>query len=232
MRLNQDLIADILSIPEFDVESLLLEIKKIPIVEKYYLMSVGDWLGLTLQCHTRFVLQQFVKYFKHFPFSENFNRSDFILMLAFHDIGKPLAIVHGDKWKQHEYTVSILKEIQYDLAVSVQTLTEWICFLNGDPLGCYLRGRFNLEQSVEQFQMMVQNSNLEKKQFLNYLTVYYQVDAGAYTQDAGWKQVLDHLFEYQSSSGSFKYSKEKNRLLFSPDYEKRYESFYSSCISL
>ena len=59
----------------------------------------------------------------------------------------------------------------------------------------------------EQVKKMAQQSGLSLADYFDLLTIYYQVDAGSHTKDAGGLEALDYLFDFDH---------EKNEIRFAP----------------
>ncbi len=206
---------DALNESDFNPQKLMDVLKENPFLKEQFQGDVGVWGGLALEQHTLMVLRQFEKYFKDQVLPGNIDRSFFRLLLGIHDIGKPLALLAGDKWLQHKNTKLIIYNIRRILPLTDQEIDRMIAVLDGDPIGSYYRDRYNLEQSMEELQRMANAAQMRLDIFFDLLTIYFQVDAGAYTQDAGGKAVLDHLFEIDSTRGMYFFNKQEGRIQFS-----------------
>jgi len=137
--------------------------------------------------------------------SKNFFRT----FLALHDIGKSDAIKKsGDRKNQHRYTVEIMRHVLSQLDFSNQEINIALALVSGDVIGGYIRGRCNGKEATEELTKMADDAGLPFDDFLKLLLVFYQVDAGSYTRDAGGLKSLDHLFIF---------NREKEEMGFSLD---------------
>jgi hypothetical protein len=190
-----------------------------PVLKGIYSESVGLWEGYSLRRHTLMVLKQYMKYFgsRNLP---QIDKEPFFIILALHDIGKPLAISKGDKNLQHFYTKKIIQDVMVHLPFD---LKNYISLIDGDPIGEYFKGR-ELDETIEQIEKMAKASSFEKHLFFELLMTYYQSDAGSYTKDAGGEPSLEFLFR------NFEFNESKKRLWFAPYYENLFEKLEKNFI--
>lgn len=197
---------------------LIEALKDHPELKKAYEMDSGV-RGLTLEIHTLMVLSEFEKYFKHVRLPAGVTHAFFRLMLALHDIGKPAAHADGDKTKQHIYTQRILVQVAQDLPLNPRNVSLLMAFLSGDPIGYYLKGKTPVEMATRHIAGMAARSHLKLHDFFDLFTIYYQVDAGSYTQDAGFYKALEILFQYKYKHEKL-FDDRRGRLKFSNATEK------------
>ena len=209
----------------FSSQFLLDVLKENVQLRRNYSDSVGVWEGLSLEKHTLMVLNQFEKYFSDMILPGNFNQKLFRLMLALHDIGKPEALRQGDKWKQHRISTEIIQSLASYLPFSVKEVMDIITFVNGDPIGSYLRGRLSLEESINLIQYMNQKCSYDLNDFFNLMIIYYQVDAGSYTKDAGGLPILDSIFQKEETTGRFLLDVVRKRLIFASEVAEKFHRF-------
>jgi hypothetical protein len=89
-----------------------------------------------------------------------------------------------------------------------------------------------IQSTVQEIVDKAARAGIDPELYLYYQTVYFQVDASAYTYDARSESrraevVLDFLFDRNSGASSsdhslFSFSAEKARLLFAPELEAGY----------
>ncbi|TSC92671.1 MAG: Uncharacterized protein CEN89_539 [Candidatus Berkelbacteria bacterium Licking1014_7] len=161
--------------------------------------SIGVWEGYSLREHTLMVMKQFRKYFKGKPLPANIEEKKIEIILALHDIGKPRAISEKNKNKAYEYTSDIIEKVLSKLAFSREQIVLSTALINGDPIGSYLKGG-NITESAKKIINMAKSSGIQAKDFWQLLKIYYLVDAGSYTEDAGGKKSLDRLFSFDHDS--------------------------------
>jgi hypothetical protein len=190
------------------------EVMEIFGLESVWNGDVGVGEGYTLGRHTEMMMEQFWKYFREsFPEEEGMSRNLMEISLALHDIGKPQAVLTGDKGRQHKYTKEVLSSLLPKMGYSVNEVNMSIALIDGDPIGEYLQGK-SVENSFAEIVSRAQMSGLSLDYFLRILEIYYKADAGSYTADAGGQVSLDNLFVFQSETGSMR---------FSPQYEEKME---------
>ena len=209
-HIDREDLDNVLNAPDYTPEKLIELLKK----QYYYFYKhdSGVWEGYTIEQHTLMVLNQFEKYFGNKDLPAGFDKNIFRLILALHDIGKPSAIVNGGKQHQHKYTWKYVRNIFRHLNIDKRTSDIALTLVSGDPLGAFIKGHINKEETKRILEKMAARINLPASQFFELLIVYFKSDAGAYTENAGGLPSLDHLFDFD----------EKNRNLnFSPEVQAR-----------
>ena len=196
----------VLNNPEHTAEQIL------NLLERDFKIEMGSqvvyWEGYTLKQHTLMVMKQFRKYFsrKSLPVDTNF----FEFILALHDIGKP----KGGKTHQHAHTIEIVRPLLTQLKFRPEQIAFATSLLDGSPIGNFINARVDLDisEAAEKVIQMAKKSGLSLEQFWELLKIYYQVDAGSYTQDAGSHDgELDFLFTFD---------RDNERMSFSPTASK------------
>lgn len=177
-----------------------------------YAASAGVWEGYTIKQHTLMVMGQYEKYFVHNPLPANMDRNLFRTTLALHDIGKPEAIKMGGKHLQHEYTEPKMNSILSQLEFSQQEKDMALAVATGDPIGNSLKTG-DIEKSVEEIVQSARKANVPPEEFFDLLTVFYRCDAGSYTEDAGGKRSLDHLFEFDGEKRELRFAPHTNETI-------------------
>ncbi|UZJ63193.1 DUF4433 domain-containing protein [Sphingobacterium sp. KU25419] len=129
-----------------EIEHLFLILRQHPVLRYLYSQPIGGPDRLTLEEHTRNVIENYLEYFfgKQTLF---YTDNEFILFLAFHDIGKPIAIQKGNKEQQHVETIKILTDLKEMLPLDENSFYKFTGLVNGDPLGQYLN--INISEDFE-----------------------------------------------------------------------------------
>lgn len=179
-----------------------------------YATSVGVWEGYTLKQHTSMVLSQFEKYFSNSLQYTNIDKNFFKTFLALHDLGKPEAVRMGEKHLQYEHTKRIMNNILSELGYSRQEKALALALVSADPIGESIKanGR-NIEASAREIIKLAQAANIPTAKFFDLLTIYYRVDAGSYTEDAGGKRSLDILFEFDKERKQLRFAPQTNEVI-------------------
>jgi hypothetical protein len=172
-----------------------------------YSKGKGVHEGYSLKRHTLMVMEQFEKYFSSRELPAGINTGFFRLILALHDIGVPEAIRQtGDKRNQHTFTVKTMERVLDELNFSEEETSIALALVSADPIGAYIKGRKGGGKTVEKIARMAGGAGLPFYEFLELLIIFYQVDAGSYTEDAGGHKSLDHLFVFDSEKGQMDFS--------------------------
>ena len=170
-----------------------------------YASGVGVWEGYTLKDHTLMVLRQFEKYFSNKGIPVRINKNFFRVVLALHDIGKPKAISKGDKKKQYQYTKEIIMSVLQALDFKDKEINTAAALVSGDPIGEFIK-HGTLGESRKEIKKCARLAGQNVEQFFKLLEIYYKVDAGSYTKDAGGLKSLDHLFLFSPKKGTMDFS--------------------------
>jgi len=161
----------------------------------------------SIKRHSLMVMGQFEKYFSKSELPAGMNRSFFRTFLALHDIGKADAIKKtGNKHNQHRYTVAIMGSVLSQLDFSEQEVRIALALVSEDAIGGYIRGHCSGKEATEELEKMADDVGLPFYDFLKLILIFYQVDAGSYTEDAGGLKSLDHLFVFDTGKGRMDFS--------------------------
>lgn len=201
----------------FNPEKLILLLEKQ--YPNTYDQGVGVWEGYDLKKHTLMVMGQFEKYFDNQELPLGVDKNTFRLILALHDIGKPEAIAMGEKHLQHEYTPKYIQLLFKRLGIDEQHTKLALVLTSGDPIGPYLMNKKNYLETKNVIAEMANKANLQIDEFFELLCIYYKVDAGSYTKNAGGLESLDKLF---------KFDEEKWKLNFSDDIQEKINKLLTS----
>ncbi|PSK91586.1 DarT ssDNA thymidine ADP-ribosyltransferase family protein [Taibaiella chishuiensis] len=205
-----------------NIEVLLSILKQHPVLAYLYAQKVGGPDGLTLEQHTIAVLENYLNYFssKQKLFS---TEHEYLICLALHDIGKPVAIGLGNKDLQHQETLKIIDDIMPMLPYSEDSLEVAKKIIDGDPLGRYLNPHKsnNLTTTIQLLNEMAQSLNLELTELFPYITIFYQCDA------AGYQSLRDRIFLSDDVTGDLVFDNVKERLLFKGEVESNFAKLES-----
>ena len=161
----------------------------------------------SIKRHTLMVMGQFERYFSKNDFPAGVDKNFFRVFLALHDIGKPEAIKRtGDKHNQHRYTVEVMRHFLTQLDYNDQEIGIALALVSEDVIGNYIKGRYSGKKTTEELIQMSESTGLPFYDFLKLLLMFYQSDAGSYTEDAGGLKSLDHLFEFDRPKGRMDFS--------------------------
>ena len=84
----------------------------------------------------------------------------------------------------------------------------------------FFQNKISLDKSLEIILESRKRTNLCIKDYFRVLTIYYQVDTGSYTLDAGGLPYLESIFCYENANKT--YDLKRKLLQFSPNFEKKY----------
>lgn len=202
-----------------NIEALFDSLEAHPELGKLYSQSVGGNEWFSLKNHTMLVISQYLNYFYKRDLPKALPKSVFLLTLALHDIGKPIAIEKGNRGLQHHFTNKVINQIKDHLPFEVKDI---LAIVDGDPLGKYFTGT-SLEEVILEIIQMSDRSSLSLKDFFHLLVVYYQVDVGSYLLLKEGKEIFSNIFRSNVSFNS-----KKQRLWFSSKHEKMFNILESS----
>ena len=161
----------------------------------------------SIKRHTLMVMGQYEKYFTRNDLPAGVSKDFFRVFLALHDIGKPKAIKRtGDKHNQHRYTIEIMHHLFSQLNFSDPEINIALTLVSKDVIGGYIKCQYSGQRATEELKKMANTAGLSFLEFLKLLLIFYQVDAGSYTEDAGGKKSLDHLFIFDRKKGQMDFS--------------------------
>ena len=170
-----------------------------------YSSDVGVWEGYSLREHTLMVLRQYDKYFSSAELPTGLDKNFMRVLLALHDIGKPQAVKEGRKRDQHKFTLPVLQAELFRLGFSEREINIASALIEGDPIGDFVKGG-DLGETRDEIRKVAEKCSLPPDQAYNLLKVYYMSDASSYTLDAGGKESLDSLFEFDPQHNKIDFS--------------------------
>lgn len=152
-----------------------------------YPQGGGGWEGLTLEEHTMKVLTQSQKYIRRDEWtSELLSFEEFHMMLALHDIGKPLSVEFtGLSRDQKVYTPAIFQGVLEALAIDPQKITLMKSLVGSDILSAFIRRQdIPLEEIAQQLTAAAESVEANPKEYAKLRRLYQLCDSSSYTLDA------------------------------------------------
>lgn len=205
LSFSREELNEVLDSPDYTPKALLSLLEKD--LDKELNANSGVREKYSIKRHSLMVMGQFEKYFSKSELPAGVSKRLFRTFLALHDIGKSDAIRKtGDKHNQHRYTVEIMGSVLSQLGFSEQEVRISLALVSEDIIGGYIRGHYSAKGATEELSKMADNAGLPFYDFLKLLLVFYQSDAGSYTEDAGGLKSLDHLFVFNKGKGQMDFS--------------------------
>ncbi|MBF0253756.1 MAG: hypothetical protein HQL11_01340 [Candidatus Omnitrophica bacterium] len=166
-------------------------------------------------------MRAFEKYFGGLRWT-GWERSCLRMLLALHDIGKPRAILEGNKRLQHKFTLEMLTAIEDRLPLDHAAKRLIHALLKHDPVGAYLKNEVGLKEAADVIRESSDGARMPANEYFRYLTVYYQSDVVGYTSEGGIVSALDPLFVWSVPGQTIAFDPSLERLIFSEGIEKKY----------
>lgn len=212
-RCAREELDNILSSPDYTPNKLIGFFKRD--FKKEFVADAGVWERYTVERHTLMVLHQFENYFIQRSLPCDFKTDTFRVILAMHDIGVSAAIEEGTKRGlgigdakkvgQAIYTSKLIESAMGNLGFGRKEIDVAKTLVSDDPIGSYLKsGNF----TTASIRRMARESGMSVLNFFDLILVFYMVDAGSYTKDAGGKRSLDFLFVFDKHQMKMHFSLE------------------------
>lgn len=155
-----------------------------------FLFTESSGTGYTISEHSARVINGYEdqkKYYDlpHLQWPDGFRTSEIDhfmqSLLAFHDIGKSIAVRIGNKSLQADfngpYAVTLMKALKFNPAeVKLAHALEQ----NDDTIGSYLRGIITYDQAQAEFKKWAQYAGMKPEDFFKLQQLYFTADAGSY----------------------------------------------------
>ncbi|MGE4130004.1 MAG: hypothetical protein AB7F86_00110 [Bdellovibrionales bacterium] len=152
-----------------------------------YAADAGVWEKYSIEQHTLMVFDTFAEQFGAYRDFYKFDLGSDIRLLqtlkfviALHDIGKPHAIKAGDKNRQHEFTVPILKEAMKRYGFSREERKLGEALVGNDVLGDLVKGNISAGAAKERLVKSAERAGLEVKVYVPVQLMFYTIDAASY----------------------------------------------------
>ncbi|MEO6508645.1 MAG: hypothetical protein ABIO02_01715, partial [Patescibacteria group bacterium] len=215
-RLDAQNIRSIVESEDYTPTMLIEALKSSPYIKTLYEMSAGVQEGYSTEEHTDMVMNQFEKYFSNAFESSVISREELRLLLALHDIGKPMAVrVTGSTEAQHEYTKKVMNYALQSLELSPTKVDTLISLVDQDIIGEYFKGSISAGDATTQITELSSTIGVTSSDLLATLRMFYISDASAYTTDAGAPGGLDNVFSFQQDgNGNHVSFSQKNEALY------------------
>jgi len=147
--------------------------------------------------HALGVLDRYEQFYAQNSLPGGVDADLFRVILVLHDIGYPL----GGRYGQHEYTVTMTREILVQLEFSEAEIILVLALISGDPLGFYFTqepGFKFAEDAMSVVKEKAIEAGLLFEDFFELLVVFYSCDASSYKH-------LDYLFKLDVEAREIKY---------------------------
>lgn len=204
-RVNPQEVKSVTHQSDFEPVQLINTLKQSPYLANLYESSVGVHEGYTLEQHTGMVGTQFERYFSDQWSSSLVSKENFRMMLAVHDLGKPLAFqLTGDTAQQHEYTLKFVPKLLQGMGISQREADIMTGVINQDYIGEFMQDKLTAEQAAQGIRNKALELGVPTNEIFDLIRVYYMSDASSYTGDAGGQSSLDHLFVFDRQAESNK----------------------------
>ncbi len=198
---DPDAIIQIANAEKLNPFRLIEELKQNPELRELFEADAGVEEGFSIEQHTATVLNQYEKYFAESQRASGTMPRYMRLLLAMHDIGKPLG--GYDKNKQHSETDRIASKHLARIGFTPEQIKALCGLIKGDPIGAYLRGRTKVGQAASEIIKMAQEAGLSPIMFFDFLKIYFSCDCSSYRSELGGSGAVDYLFDPDQSELKF-----------------------------
>lgn len=156
-------------------------------LSELFIADAGVWEGYSIQEHTLLVYQVFAEQFNVYNQFYNFSPNREVrfwplmkILIALHDIGKPIAIKNGDKSEQHKYTMDILSEKMTAMNFNDHEIKLAIALVGHDHIGKMIKKDKEPLSTKEKIQKQAELADHSLESFFPIQAFYYCIDAAAY----------------------------------------------------
>lgn len=218
-------LADLLLRPSFDGRDLILVLKRHPALAERFEAPMGGVDGLTLERHSLGALETYARHFEAQPLVL-LSPSPFKLLLALHDLGKPVAVAEGFPQRQHPHTLQTINEVLGRLAWPEADMDKIRTLIDGDPIGSCLNRKHQIPISDAAASILAAAERLgvNVRAYWEALLIYYQCDIAAYPS-------LSAKVFKTDNHGAPLYAPDARRFLFrDPEESVRFESLQARAL--
>lgn len=168
-----------LDLPSTRGEDVLRFLREDPLLEMLLTESAGVWEEYTIVAHTGHVFDTLDGQRRFHAVDER--RAGLLkLIVALHDIGKPLAVHSGDKHRQHLFTMALVEPVMASLGLEPEERALAAALIDNDVLGDVLKERCTVEEGRREIARLARRAGLGDAAFFSLLTLFFTADAGAY----------------------------------------------------
>lgn len=139
---------------------------------------------ITIEEHTRDVFKQYLLESRNSNLHEDFLRI-MPVVIALHDIGKPLAIAVGKRDDQHLYTVPLMKRFLKENQWQALDIERAVALVTYSGMGDLVKGRKAAFHVAQEISLLAERIGVSPMDFYLAKKAFYLSDAGAYQQLRG-----------------------------------------------
>jgi len=160
-------------------------LSQVPELQALYASGVGVWEGYSLREHTLMVYAIYNEFLAVFPeglkVPVGVNLKKMMpVMVALHDIGKPVAVEEGDKRRQHEFTIPLMDPLMKDLGMTPEEVALAKVITKHDRLGAVVTGRLAPEKALEELRGYAKEADMPLRDYFKLQAFFYMCDAASY----------------------------------------------------
>lgn len=208
---------------DFDPKAFIELLSQNPTLKYFFESSAQVSEKYTIAEHTQMVLSQYERYFKDKTLptlgDTQLEKSFFRTFLAFHDVGKQLSMeAINATYGQGHYGKQFMEKCMpwFDFNPSQVELAK--ALVGQDWLGPLMTNSakpdvvFSMAVEIgDTIVGLAKSLDTSLADLLNLFRMYYMVDAGAYTTDAGAKGILDPIFNFDHQAMEMKFEPQYQR---------------------
>lgn len=203
--ISQEKIMRLAEAKQLDVDAFLDAFQDDDNVAMQFIRDSGVFERITVREHTSMVLKQFEKYYSG-NVSE-FARFFMRIFLTLHDVGKAEAVaLYGSTVRQHEITIPMMSKVFDTLGYPDQVKELAIALTDQDFIGDYFKFSRSPVEVANKIAEQAKKVGFSLEYFYDLIKMFYIVDAGSYTRDAGGKESLDFIFDFNPQEGKVDFS--------------------------
>lgn len=163
-------------------------LSKVNAIAGLYSDQAGVSEGYTVQEHTERVLAVYFDQRDKYGYPESNNRYKILLpvVVALHDIGKPVAVrTSGSTEAQHEHNAKIMGGVLRSIGFTEAEVRVGRTLVSGDILGNHVKNRRHASYTYPVLVSAANQAGINKLEYIRLLRVEYIADAASYPSIAG-----------------------------------------------
>lgn len=220
-NINPLIVRELLVGADFKPEQLLTLLSQDPRLKQFLDSPAQVQEGYNIREHTAMAGKQYEKYFADRLRSPTINGNPLDIgfmrfFIAIHDMGKALSIeATGKKFDQGKYGEVLVPQLMEWMGYSHQEVSLAQVLVNQDWVGNFITSiGINPKGKAEKISAEIQSKakliGVGTKELYEIAKMYYMIDAGSYTANAGGIPSLDRIFTFGEDTMDFSFKLKKH----------------------
>ncbi len=163
-------------------QAIIDALSRVEEIKGLYSDLAGVSEGYTVRQHTERVLAVYLEQRKRYGYPQSDKRYPLMMpiVVALHDIGKPVAARTSGTQAQHVHNKAIVGAMLRHLGFTAEEVQVGTTIVSGDLLGWVVKGNVDTQSAINSLADFAEQAGVSKKEYFAVLRTEYLADAASY----------------------------------------------------